>query len=462
MSGPSKTPNNPRISAFQSFAPTTTVSTVRKVKQPLKDEPMASSSSSSSEEAKAPIRLQALPPRQELGKLMVVRSRKPRLSPPPSPRISEHHSSEGVAPSESIGHRGLKYVAAANYAPQLPYGPAGGASSVAGSDYRGIGAIGGVPDALGAILASFASMSNPLLSQVLLTANKPHFLGTVANFPEFCRTWGEYLGLIRTLQPGIQEAQVLALFKGCLDKTSATQLQRKIEKDPTITTVEYLRIMEKTFGQDSSGQARQAWKNVRLNVKGGALDWGTWRDFREQFELAGDRVEDKSEKEEFDLLYQQLPIFWQEKIVRDAQRRPEGRHWLKISAIPGLTSDCVEDLLKGSGIAFRKVKDSQSGFSIQCYDEQGEDAVLRLDGGTIDGHRIKIVRTRMQLEPSDIFRTIDEHLRSTEEAEAIRISLGGSRRVTAVEKGESKRESRDSPRHLVQNPLTWSSSSSHS
>ena len=83
MSGPSKTPNNPRISAFQSFAPTTTVSTVRKVKQPAKDEPMASSSSSSSEEAKAPIRLQALPPRQELGKLMVVRSRKPRLSPPP-------------------------------------------------------------------------------------------------------------------------------------------------------------------------------------------------------------------------------------------------------------------------------------------------------------------------------------------------------------------------------------------
>ena len=120
---------------------------------------------------------------------------------------------------------------------------------------------------------------------------------------------------------------------------------------------------------------------------GNRLDWNTFRDFQEQFELAGDRVEEKREREEFDLLYQNLNLYWQEKVVRDAQRRPEERYWLRFGAIPGLTKECVEDLLDASNIRYKTVKEGQSGFNIQCHDERGEDQVLQLQGGTIEGQK---------------------------------------------------------------------------
>lgn len=112
----------------------------------------------------------------------------------------------------------------------------------------------------------------------------------------------------------------------------------------------------------------------------------------------------------------------------------------------------MEELLHDSGVACRHVRDNQSGFNIQCYDERGEDQVLQLNGRTIEGHKIKINRTRMQFEASDIFRTIGEHLRSTEEAEAIRISLGGSKRVSTVDTELQRRESRDSPHRRSSSP----------
>ena len=104
---------------------------------------------------------------------------------------------------------------------------------------------------LGAFFASFESMGKPLLSQLIMNTAKPLFLGTTAHFPEFQRSWDEYLSLLKATQPGLQEAQVLALFKTCLDPASGTQLKRLMEQKPTITTEEYMRIMERTFGQDA-------------------------------------------------------------------------------------------------------------------------------------------------------------------------------------------------------------------
>jgi hypothetical protein len=119
---------------------------------------------------------------------------------------------------------------------------------------------------LGALFASFASMGNPVLSQLIMNTSKPLFLGTTAHFQEFQRSWDEYLSLLKATQPGLQEAQILALFKTSLDPASGTQLKRLMEQKPTITTEEYMRIMEKTFGQDASGKTRQAWIYVQLRI----------------------------------------------------------------------------------------------------------------------------------------------------------------------------------------------------
>jgi hypothetical protein len=90
-------------------------------------------------------------------------------------------------------------------------------------------------------------MGNPVLSQLIKNTAKPLFLGTTAHFPEFQRFWEEYLNQLKATQPGLQEAQILALFKLSLDPASGTQLKKLMEEKPTITTKEYMRIMEKTF-----------------------------------------------------------------------------------------------------------------------------------------------------------------------------------------------------------------------
>ena len=46
----------------------------------------------------------------------------------------------------------------------------------------------------------------------------------------------------------------------------------------------------------------------------------------------------------------------------------------------------------------------------------------------------------MQLEAADVFRLVGEHLRATEEAEAMRISLGGKKKVTTQVHHDSSRE----------------------
>ena len=114
------------------------------------------------------------------------------------------------------------------------------------------GATGGT-DALSmtALMATLTSINNPLMSQVLLNTNKPQFQGTMSQFPEFVRQWKDYKKILLTLQPGMPEGQLLVLFKNCLDNTTATQLQRAMDRDSNLTVRQYLNTMAETFGQDA-------------------------------------------------------------------------------------------------------------------------------------------------------------------------------------------------------------------
>jgi hypothetical protein len=45
-----------------------------------------------------------------------------------------------------------------------------------------------------------------------------------------------------------------------------------------------------------------------------------WRKFQLQFEVAAERMDDKYEREEFDMLYDKLSPFWQEKVGHKGRR----------------------------------------------------------------------------------------------------------------------------------------------
>ncbi len=70
-------------------------------------------------------------------------------------------------------------------------------------------------------------------------------------------------------------------------------------------------IMETDFSKDFSAQDRDEWRQVILNNWGRSLSVKEWRTFKVQWELAAIRVEDKSVKEKYELLYDQLSSYWQ-------------------------------------------------------------------------------------------------------------------------------------------------------
>ncbi len=54
-----------------------------------------------------------------------------------------------------------------------------------------------------------------------------------------------------------------------------------------------------------------------------------WRTFKVQWEVAAIRVEDKIEKEEYELLYDLISSYWQEKIVKEERTQKEHKYSVK-------------------------------------------------------------------------------------------------------------------------------------
>ena len=202
--------------------------------------------------------------------------------------------------------------------------------------------IGAGSEVTATMMLNLAAMNNPIMSQIVLGANRPLFRGTAEHFPEFRRQWGEYLRLIKSSYPGMGQGQLVNLLKSCLDPASSIQLQREIEENSEITVGEFMATLERDFGKDYSLQAREEWAAVQLHVSGSSLTSKEWRTFQQQFEVAASRVEDKGEREEYELLFKQLSNHWQEKVIKEETTRADGKDWLRLNCQGPITKEEVE------------------------------------------------------------------------------------------------------------------------
>ncbi len=57
------------------------------------------------------------------------------------------------------------------------------------------------------------------------------------------------------------------------------------------------------------------------------------------------RVKDKSEKEEYEMLYVQLSSYWQEKVVKEERTQKEHKYWVRMGTVKGLKRRELMDLL---------------------------------------------------------------------------------------------------------------------
>jgi hypothetical protein len=224
--------------------------------------------------------------------------------------------------------------------------------------------------AAAAFLSHFSSGNNPLLHQIVMEASRPKFQGSAENFSEFRRQWREYHATLKSTFQGIGEGQMLQIFKTCLDPATALQLKREWEENPKLTVGAFMAVMEGDFGRDFSTQAREEWRCIKLVKNGPNLTVKDWRAFQLQFEVAADRVEDKGDREEYDLLYDQLSPFWQEKVIKEERTRPEGKNWVRISSVGVLSKDELVQILEGRDIQFYAIQDRGTAVLVQCCDSK--------------------------------------------------------------------------------------------
>jgi hypothetical protein len=163
--------------------------------------------------------------------------------------------------------------------------------------------------------ANLASLVNPGLVNpgALVLLNKRQinpFEGVREDFPRFRWEWMQYERVLASVYPkGISQSLLLEYFHPWLDSASKDELQRQWEKQPNLGFSDFWQHFELKFGLDSSAQHRMAWESVSLENYGGHLSLVAWQNFQAKFMLARDRCDDRTENDDYRLIYRQLTPF---------------------------------------------------------------------------------------------------------------------------------------------------------
>ncbi len=67
------------------------------------------------------------------------------------------------------------------------------------------------------------------------------------------------------------------------------------------------------------------------------------------------RVDEKSEKEQYELLYNQLSSYWQEKVVKEERTQKEHKNWVRMGTLKGLKRRDLMDLLEEEELKYQRV-----------------------------------------------------------------------------------------------------------
>ncbi len=71
-----------------------------------------------------------------------------------------------------------------------------------------------------------------------------------------------------------------------------------------------------------------------------------------KFEIAAKTVENKGEREKYEMLYNQLLARWQEKLVKKEKNRSENLNWVQMAALGNLQRGNFMHLLEEEGIEY--------------------------------------------------------------------------------------------------------------
>ena len=168
--------------------------------------------------------------------------------------------------------------------------------------------------------------------------------------------------------------------------TTRKQIERRLEANPQLGYQAIWAELDREFGRDASTQARRVWESVRLSLESGELTIAAWRKFQTDFELARDRVEDRTQQEEYRQIWSQLPEHWQKEVKKEESRRARDHFFVRISNLPRASVHDVRELTEDIvNVRATEVTEEGGSFLVGCNTEGDQARVLDLHGGEVEG-----------------------------------------------------------------------------
>ena len=125
---------------------------------------------------------------------------------------------------------------------------------------------------------------------------------------------------------------LLQYIKPSLDTSDQLMLENMMETNPRMTFQEFWGTLSELYDRDSQAQLRLQWESVK--IKPGDLNLDKWLQFLREFQLKRDRVEDRSNQEEYKLLMKNLPREWQKKILVEEEKLGKNKFLVRITNLP--------------------------------------------------------------------------------------------------------------------------------
>ena len=148
----------------------------------------------------------------------------------------------------------------------------------------------------------------------------------------------------------------------------------------------------------------------------------------------GNRVEDKTEKEEYDVIFAQLPHFWQMELEKEEGRRSERNFWCRVTKMGDMSrADFESAVREACGFQLKSIKRADGGFLVCCRTDGDRDKLLGLNGGKFLDQPLKVTRTNVYLTGEEVFKFVTGKLAVQEEVEARRKAvLRGSKSSVVI------------------------------
>ena len=326
------------------------------------------------------------------------------------------------------------------------------AASAAGSTGFSIRPIGAAPETAPMMpISAIMPWMNPVHGLHILQATKkpsPFSGKHGGDWQQFVREWKPYERILEQSYPSeLWNTVKIETLKGLLDKSTLADFQAKFEANGGVTFADFWDEIDCEFGRDATHQNRTAWVQVDINKVGSRMTSTEWRAFVKEFILRRNRVDDRTESEEYDLLMRKLPPYWVNEVAKEEGRKNRKGRGVKITNQPPemTKADLIRLLGEDLGCTPKRVLRADNGYMVSFEEEEDRTQLLRQNGVRIDGRPLGLSRARMKLTSAEIFSYITDRLQTEEEAEmrqSRRDPKGWGGGMHAVEKITPPREER--------------------